>query len=52
MFIGMENEIRCIYTLFTKLKANAAYYTSNARELILSLDVPYYKGTRWRLVDF
>ncbi|MFE3870430.1 BamA/TamA family outer membrane protein [Flavobacterium sp. ZS1P70] len=36
-----------------KLKANAAYYTSNARELILSLDVPYYKGTRWRFkVDF
>jgi outer membrane protein assembly factor BamA len=31
-----------------KLKANASYYTSNARELILSLDVPYYKGTRWR----
>ncbi|TKB97588.1 Omp85 family outer membrane protein [Pedobacter cryophilus] len=36
-----------------KLKANAAYYTSNARELILSLDIPYYKGTRWRFkVDF
>lgn len=36
-----------------KLKANAAYYTSNARELILSLDVPYYKGTRWRFkIDF
>lgn len=32
-----------------KLKANAAYYTSNARELVLSLDVPYYKGTRWRI---
>ena len=31
-----------------KLKANAAYYTSNARELVLSLDVPYYKGSRWR----
>ena len=31
-----------------KLKANASYYTSNARELILSLDVPYYNGTRWR----
>lgn len=37
----------------TKLKANAAYYTSNARELVLSLDVPYYKGTRWRFkIDF
>lgn len=36
-----------------KLKANVAYYTSNARELILFLDVPYYKGTRWRFkVDF
>lgn len=36
-----------------KLKANAAYYTTNARELILSLDLPYYKGTRWRFkVDF
>lgn len=36
-----------------KLKANAAYYTSNAREIILSLDVPYYKGTRWRIkIDF
>lgn len=31
-----------------KLKANAAYYSSNARELVLSLDVPYYKGSRWR----
>ncbi len=31
-----------------KLKTNAAYYSSNARELILSLDVPYYRGTRWR----
>lgn len=36
-----------------KLKANAAYYTTNARELILSLDAPYFKGSRWRLrVDF
>lgn len=36
-----------------KLKANAAYYTTNARELVLSLDVPYFKGSRWRLrVDF
>ncbi|MBX3101645.1 MAG: BamA/TamA family outer membrane protein [Bacteroidetes bacterium] len=31
-----------------KLKANAAYYTTHARELVLSLDAPYYKGTRWR----
>ncbi len=36
-----------------KLKANTAYYTSNARELALSLDIPYYKGTRWRFkIDF
>ena len=36
-----------------KLKMNAAYYTSNARELVLSLDVPYYKGSRWRIkLDF
>jgi outer membrane protein assembly factor BamA len=36
-----------------RLKANAAYYSSNARELSLSLDVPYYKGTRWRFkIDF
>lgn len=36
-----------------KLKVNAAYYTSNAREFILSLDIPYYKATRWRYkVDF
>ncbi len=36
-----------------KLKANAAYYSSNARELILSFDVPYFKGTRWRFkLDF
>lgn len=37
----------------TRLKANVAYYSSNARELILSLDIPYYKGTRWRYrIDF
>lgn len=36
-----------------KLKANVAYYSSNARELVLSLDVPYYKGSRWRYrIDF
>ena len=36
-----------------KLKANVAYYSSNAREFNLSLDVPYYKGTRWRFkIDF
>lgn len=36
-----------------RLKANVAYYTTNAREFVLSLDAPYYKGTRWRFrVDF
>lgn len=36
-----------------KLKANASYYTSNARELVFSLDIPYYEGTRWRFkIDF
>ena len=38
---------------FARLKVNAAYYTSNARELGLSLDIPYYKGSRWRYkIDF
>ncbi len=31
-----------------RLRANAAYYTTNARELTLSVDMPYYRGTRWR----
>ncbi len=36
-----------------RLKANAAYYSTNARELVLSLDVPYYRGSRWRYrIDF
>lgn len=36
-----------------RLRANASYYSSNARELVLSADVPYYKGTRWRFrIDF
>lgn len=30
------------------LKANVSYFTTNAREISLSADVPYYKGTRWR----
>lgn len=35
------------------LKANVSYFTSNAREISLSADVPYYKGSRWRYrVDF
>ncbi|MCG2779503.1 MAG: outer membrane protein assembly factor [Weeksellaceae bacterium] len=48
-----ENPFFAYTPYLMKLKTNAAYYTSNARELILSLDVPYYKGTRWRFkVDF
>ncbi|MBC8151914.1 MAG: BamA/TamA family outer membrane protein [Bacteroidetes bacterium] len=36
-----------------RLRANASYYTTNARELTFSVDVPYYRGSRWRFrVDF
>jgi len=36
-----------------RLRANVAYYTTNARELTLSVDMPYYKGSRWRFrADF
>jgi len=48
-----DNPLFAYTPYLAKLKANAAYYTSNARELIMSLDIPYYKGTRWRFkVDF
>lgn len=48
-----ENPLFPYTPYLMKLTANAAYYTSNARELVLKLDVPYYKGTRWRFkVDF
>ncbi|MFZ1664950.1 MAG: DUF5982 domain-containing protein [Flavobacteriales bacterium] len=51
---GQRDDPRFAYTPYlTRLKANASYYTSNARELVLSLDMPYYKGTRWRIkLDF
>lgn len=51
---GEKTDSLFAYTPYlAKLKANAAYYTSNARELVLSLDVPYFKGTRWRFkIDF
>ncbi|MFV8355788.1 Omp85 family outer membrane protein [Flavobacterium sp. XS1P32] len=51
---GQRNNQLFPYTPYlAKLKVNAAYYTSNARELVMSLDIPYYKGTRWRFkVDF
>jgi len=36
-----------------RLRANVSYYTTNARELTLSLDAPYYRGSRWRFrADF
>jgi outer membrane protein assembly factor BamA len=48
-----ENPLFAYTPYLAKLKANASYYTSNARELILSLDVPYFNGSRWRYrVDF
>lgn len=48
-----ENPLFPYTPYLAKLKANAAYYTTNARELILSLDLPYFKGSRWRFkVDF
>lgn len=48
-----DNELYAYTPYLAKLKANAAWYTSNAKELALSLDIPYYKGTRWRFkVDF
>ncbi|WP_245318774.1 Omp85 family outer membrane protein [Hymenobacter elongatus] len=48
-----DNPLFAYTPYLMRLRANAAYYTSNARELTLSLDVPYYKGTRWRYrLDF
>jgi outer membrane protein assembly factor BamA len=43
-----ENPLFAYTPYLAKLKTNAAYYTSNARALSFSLDIPYYKGTRWR----
>lgn len=46
---GRRADPRFAYTPYlAKLKANAAWYSSNARELVLALDVPYFNGTRWR----
>lgn len=48
-----ENPLFPYTPYLVRLKANAAYYTTNARELTLSLDAPYYNGTRWRFkLDF
>ncbi len=48
-----DNPLFAYTPYLMKLTANAAYYTSNARELVLKLDVPYYNGTRWRFkIDF
>lgn len=51
---GKREDTLFAYTPYlTRLKVNAAYYSTNARELALSLDIPYYKGTRWRFkIDF
>lgn len=51
---GTRKDSLFAYTPYMmRLKENASYYTSNARELFLSMDAPYYKGTRWRFrVDF
>ncbi|MBC6697164.1 Omp85 family outer membrane protein [Hymenobacter puniceus] len=48
-----DNPLFAYTPYLAHLKANVAYYTSNARELSLSADVPYYRGSRWRYrVDF
>jgi outer membrane protein assembly factor BamA len=48
-----DNPLFAYTPYLMRLRANAAYFTTNARELTLSLDVPYYKGTRWRYrLDF
>jgi len=48
-----DNPLFAYTPYLMKLKANAAYYSSNAREMVLSLDMPYYKGSRWRFkIDF
>jgi hypothetical protein len=48
-----DNPLFAYTPYLIRLKANAAYYSSNARELVLSLDAPFYKGTRWRFkLDF
>lgn len=51
---GYRNNSLFSYTPYlAKLKLNAAYYTSNARELAISLDLPYVNASRWRLkLDF
>ncbi|MBL7719095.1 MAG: BamA/TamA family outer membrane protein [Flavipsychrobacter sp.] len=48
-----DNPLFAYTPYLMRLKANLAYYSTNARELVLSLDAPYYKGTRWRFkIDF
>lgn len=51
---GKRDDPLFAYTPYlARLKVNVAYYTSNARELGLSLDIPYYNASRWRYkVDF
>lgn len=46
---GRRNNPLFAYTPYLmKLKANGAYYSSNAREFLLSVDIPYYQGSPWR----
>ena len=48
-----DNPLFAYTPYLARLKANAAYFSTNARELTLSMDVPYYRGSRWRFrVDF
>jgi len=48
-----DNPLFAYTPYLMKLTSNAAYYTANAKEIVLKLDIPYYNGTRWRFkIDF
>jgi outer membrane protein assembly factor BamA len=48
-----DNPLFAYTPYLARVKANVAYYTSNARELTISADMPYFRGSRWRFrVDF
>lgn len=47
---GEKSDSLFAYTpYFAKLKINASYFTTNAREFAVSIDMPYFEGSRWRL---
>lgn len=47
---GSRQDSLFAYTPYLmRLRTHASYYTPHAKELFLSLDAPYYKGSRWRL---